>query len=320
MHRLLLNQEELYKKYITECLSQKKVADYFGVSVDTISANLKHYGIEPHKNGDFVVKPKICLNENQLDYLAGALLGDGCLYKHKRGVNAQFCYTSKSLQHVNFVSQPFQSLIQNSGITKFEYYDRRTNKVYTRYTMRTITDRAFLNEYEKWYINGVKHIPKCLRLNPVICLIWYLGDGCICHSRQTEYIKLSTQAYDISEQEMILLPQLEQFSAKIMKSDISSEGKQQYFIYIPRIAESDFLNYIGKCPFSDYSYKWDIKPYKKFVKERNPHLIDEMIKLFNCRKSCGTIAKELGVDRSTVVKYLSTNGYDCKENLFKRGN
>lgn len=33
------------------------------------------------------------------------------------------------------------------------------------------------------------------------------------------------------------------------------------FTYLTK-KESDFIKYIGECPFDDYLYKWDIKRYK----------------------------------------------------------
>ena len=42
------------------------------------------------------LKEKIILTKEQKEVLDGALLGDGCLYLHKNGANAQFSYLSKS--------------------------------------------------------------------------------------------------------------------------------------------------------------------------------------------------------------------------------
>lgn len=319
MKKILLDKDELYQKYILECMPQKDVAKYYGVSVDTIVSNLKYYGIQSHKLADFCVKPQVFLNKIQKDYLTGALLGDGCLYKHKSGINAQFTYTTKSFQHISFIANQFLDILYKEGIKYYSYTDQRNNKQYSRYSIRTVADRTFMDEYEKWYINGVKHLPNGLELNPVVCLIWYLGDGCICHSNRSEYIKLATQCFNVEEQEKILIPQLSNFSARLMKGDLGNNGEQQYFIYIPRTSIVDFLNYIGECPFSDYKYKWETRPYKNFVACKSQPIIDRMIELFKSGMSSGSIAKELNVDRSTVVKYLSINGFNYRDNLFKRG-
>lgn len=317
--KIILDEKELYQKYIIECLSKKNTALYFGVSVDTISANLKDYNIPSHKLSDFANKQKITLNDTQYNFLRGSLLGDGCLYMKKNGINAQFIYTSKSLQHVTFVEKHFSDMLYKEDIKHISYFDKRTNKEYERYTFRTISDQVFTKEYHKWYKNGIKHIPYDLKLNPTICLMWYIGDGSISHNKKTCYIKLSTNCFEKTEQENILLPQLSSFEAKLVKGDVGKNGKQQYFIYIPRRKAQDFLNYIGNCPFTDYSYKWDLPNYKNTYMPNYPEKINQMIELFKKGNSAGTIARILKVDRSTIVKYLLKNGYDPKKNIYKKG-
>lgn len=261
---------------------------------------------------------EIVLSDVQLDFLYGGLLGDGCLYLHKNATNAQFIYTSKSYQHTEYVSRPFIKCLTDSGIRETRYFDERTQKQYERYVFKTRCNPVFTREYNSWYSDGIKHIPNSLKLNPTICLIWYIGDGGICRSSRSEYIKLATNCFDKNEQEDILIPQLSTFGAKLMKGDLDINGKQQYFIYIPHRFEDAFLNYIGRCPFNDYKYKWDILPYKNFNLHNDREKVNQMIKLFEDGNSSGTIAKMIGVDRTTVTKYLQLNGYDYKKNLYRR--
>jgi hypothetical protein len=54
------------------------------------------------------LKDKITLTKEQKEVLYGALLGDGCLYLHRNGKNAQFTYLSESRQHVEYVGNYFQ--------------------------------------------------------------------------------------------------------------------------------------------------------------------------------------------------------------------
>ena len=131
----------------------------------------------------------------------------------KRGINSQFIYTSKSYQHVNFVSIPFRDVLYKEGIKYTTYNDKRTGKEYSRYVFRTTTDAGFENERKIWYPDDYKHIPNNLKLNPTICLIWYLGDGGICNTKSSQNIKLSTQCFDKEEQEDILIPQLSHYEA-----------------------------------------------------------------------------------------------------------
>ena len=263
--RIIIDKDKLYDLYCVKMLSQDNVAKELGCSVDTIRKNLKDYGIPIHTPNYHAHEQKVFLNENQKNYLYGAMLGDGSLTKTKHCVNSQFTYTSKSFQHVEFVSKPFENISYKEGIKYVTYNDKRTNKTYERYTFRTITDAGFEHERKIWYINNIKHIPNSLKLNPTICLIWYIGDGGICNSNRTQYIKLSTHCFQKEEQEDILLPQLHNFNAKLMKADKNLDDNQQYFIYIPHIKMYDFLDYIGACPFDDYMYKWNFNDYQNKI-------------------------------------------------------
>ena len=264
------------------------------------------------------IKEKIILTSMQKEVLYGALLGDGSLVTHKHATNSYFSYLSKSKQHVEYVMNYFQEYLTKAGICESDYLDQRTNKIYHRSLAKTYSNDAFTQEKQHWYQNGKKIIPDDLILTPTTCLIWYIGDGCISHGKRTQNIKLATQCFSKEDQEKIILPQLQKFEASLMKADISKDGQQQYFIYIPKRKIKKFLEYIGPCPFSDYQYKWDYQDYKNFSLSQNPEFIQSIIEFFNNGMSAGTIAKHFGVDRSTVVKYLIQNGLNPKDNLFKR--
>lgn len=225
MGKIILNKNELYQKYIIEKLSKKKTAEYFNCSIDTVTRNLKEYNIQIHKNGSWTQHHKMHLTNYQKEILIGALLGDGCLTLGKHSVNPQFIYVSKSKQHVEFVCNNFMEYSYTEKIKYMSYFDKRTNKTYERYTFRTISDKELSELYKEWYSNGKKHIPKSLILTSTICLIWYIGDGCICNSNKdnSQYIKLSTHCFLKEEQEAILLPQLKQFNATLSKADKSKK-------------------------------------------------------------------------------------------------
>lgn len=254
----------------------------------------------------------IQLSQKQYEVLIGALLGDGSLIIHKHGKNAYFSYLSKSKQHVEYVWQYFRDF--SSSIHENYYSDKRTGKIYHRASFKTRVSPTLTKIYYLWYINKKKHIPQNIHLTPTICLLWYIGDGCLSKHRNTQYIKLSTHCFEKNELKQYILPQLEWCDARLYKAD----KKEQYFIYIPHHKIEDFLNYIGPCPFDDYKYKWAYVPYKNFCINKNPEFTTKLITYFHQGMSSGTIAKLLHVDRSTIVKYLTLNGLDYKQNLYKK--
>jgi hypothetical protein len=314
-----LDREELYQKYKIEHLSQRKLAEYYGCSIDAIVRNLRDYEIESNTNSDYCVN-QVHLTARQLEVLDGAMLGDGCLLKHKNGINPQLSYMSKSEQHVRFVGKFFEEYYSRSGIRENTRFDSRTNKIYKRFGFKTLCDCGFVDEYERWYVNGKKHIPEDLVLTPLMCLIWYIGDGCLCNNQKTQYIILSTNCFDKSEQERILIPQLSQFDAKLIKAAIGSDGNQQYQIYIPRRKEKAFLEYIGPCPFSDYAYKWDYKEYKPgCVPPRNhDHNKEKFCEMYKDGVRLCEIARHFGVSSTVVSRCLIKNGlYQMPDFLIK---
>ena len=256
------------------------------------------------------MKEEIQLTQIQKDVLTGALLGDGSLIIHKNGKNAYFQYLSKSKQHVKYIANYFNDIITPAGIYNRAYCDGRTNKQYFYSAFRTYANKTFTDIYNEWYINKKKIIiPKNLQLNSTICLIWYIGDGGIISAKQSEFIKISTHCFTKESQEEILLPQLKDFNASLMKTD-----NNQYFIYIPHRKEADFLEYIGQCPFSDYQYKWNYKKYKNKFPTDYTSKEKEFCDLFKTGMTYYSIAKYFDIEPNVVKYYL------IKNNLYKPKN
>lgn len=307
--RIILDKNELIQKYTVEGLSQKKCAEYFGCSVDVVVSNLKYYGIPSHAQGSWCVSTtEIPMTDEMKQILDGAMLGDGSLYKHKHSVNAQFCYASKSYQHVDFVVNKFIDYANSERIKHISIFDKRTKKTYERYSFRSVVSPTFKKEYDRWYKKGVKHIPNDLVLTPLVCLIWYIGDGSLLGNSKnaSQEIKISTNCFNKEELERIVIPQLKEFNPYLSFAGISSNGKEQYVIKIrPKEKAIKFLDYIGKCPFQDYQYKWNIKERKV------PSYIDDhkkWIELYQSGIGYTKIAEEYGCDKSTVWYVLEKAG------------
>lgn len=305
-----LTREELEQMYVQQNMSIHAIAKQLHRDDKTISRALAEYGIPQRNRGWHTCNPPLILSQHQREVLYGALLGDGCLWKSKHGRNAQFTYVSKSRQHVEFVYQQL-GIPCAQGIQEYVYTDKRTQKTYTRYLFRTEHNITFEEERQRWYPNGKKIVPNDIALTPTTCLIWYIGDGSINNVKASQFIKLSTDAF-LVENVQYLCNQLSAFGAHYL----SNHGQPR--LYIPRQYIRQFLEYIGPCPFDDYAYKWSFKPYKQECIQHYPERIEQMIQLFKEGYSSGTIAKKVGVDRSTVMRYLTKNGYDYRENLFRK--
>ena len=200
------------------------------------------------------------MTDEMYEVLRGALLGDG--YMRKPAVNANFSYSSKSFQHVDYVCKHFINYASNEYIKYRKRYDKRTDKFYEVYEYNSIASPTFTVEYNKWYFDGIKHIPTDLKLTPLMCKVWYLGDGSLINYKNcnSQRLMLYTNGFNKKELEDIILPQLKHFNAVLQKMNKEKMDDTGYAIRIG--AKEDiikFIEYIGKCPFEDYAYKWNVK-------------------------------------------------------------
>ena len=281
---IFIEKSILENLYITQNLSQKTIAKKLNLAIDNIP---------------------IILSDTQIEVLNGALLGDGHLTHIDKNRNSCLSYTSKSKQHVKYVMDYFTDYITNEGLAYRQVYDKRTLKVYENYKFRTQMNETLTIIRNKWYINRIKIIPTDLILTPLTCLIWYIGDGCLMKNKN--YIKLSTHCFTYDELQNIIIPQLKQFDAKLSLTD-----KTQYYVYIPRKFVKNFLKYIGECPFSDYSYKWDAVEYKNNIPSKHTSLANIFVKHYTDGMEYCRIADMYNVDPSAVRYYL------IKHNVYQK--
>ena len=324
-----ITKEELIQKYITENYTIAQCADYFGCSKKPVSNAIKKYGIHKKLSHQTIMK----MTDEMYEVLRGAMLGDGSLLVQNKSANAHLSYTSKSLQHVQFIAKYFEEYQCGKGITSKMVYDKRTGKSYERNTFLTNRSITLTEEINKWYINKIKHIPSDLVLTPLTCLVWYIGDGGITKitdKANGQAISLSTNCFEKEEIENILLPQLSQFDARIAKAGIGKNGQRQYVIRIYKKENIiKFLEYIGPCPFDDYRYKWDVAPDRR---KNLDQYFDEWDQLRRMHFSAVKIATLYECDSHTVrekfklhgVRFL--NAYSVKrlpcsdwEQLYKNG-
>lgn len=295
--KIIIPYDEFYDLYVTKQMSQKNVAQHFGCCVVTVQKFIRENNIVGHING---INQLLTINDFEKEVLYGALLGDGCIHKNKGGRNSQFSYTSKSKQHVEFVYNLLKNILINRRIESYSVYDKRTNKTYSGHRIRSEHNIAFNVLKDKWY-DDKKRLPDDLKLTPTVCLLWYIGDGALCHHERGQYIQLSTDCFTY-EEVLFLCNQLKEFDAK------PKRNADVYRIYIPRNKIPEFLNYIGECPFEDYRYKWDYKEYINSPPRDLRHLRDTICKMYIDGISYYQIAKMLDIDCGTVRYYLINEG------------
>lgn len=211
---------------------------------------------------------RIIFSSDEIDVLSGALLGDGHI--DLKGRSSCFSYGSSRLEHVLFVFNFLKRFVTpryQQGPVKYDFFDKRTKKTYTRFYFKTQSNISLFELRRRWYPNNIKIIPPDITLSPLKALLWYIGDGYL----NKNYIKLSTDGFDTGDIS-ILINLLRQFDPYTLNNRI----------YIPRHFIRSFLSYIGPCPVSCYNYKWDTtnisnSPPPSSYEDIYPNIIKEFL-------------------------------------------
>lgn len=256
--------EQEFIDYLTESYKTKmlsEIAAELGVSTETVQMHyFPKYGIKKRRfNESIFIRTKPAnLTDIECEIINGMLLGDGSLYINKKFEfkNAVLLYTCHYMEVIDDLRYDvLKKLGWHFKIAK--QFDHRTNKTYTNYT---IVSRAFpeLTELKKkWYINGVKIVPKDIELTKETCYWWYLGDG----SSGNSSLRLCTNGF--TENDV-------QFLANKMPVECTYYTTQGPMISINKLKERrKFLDYIGICRHNCYNHRWiindgNMKPHHDF--------------------------------------------------------
>jgi len=256
---------------------------------------------------------KFSFNEKEMSVINGLLLSDGGI--NKKSFN--FFLNSSSLEFIMFIKKLLPEYVWcDNHPQSYEYYDKRTNKIYKEFRLSAKSNLFWYELKEKWYPNDKKMVPLDLKLDKLCNLIWYLGDGSIDNRENecvTNNIKLSTNSFCCEEIENILIKQLKEYEAKI------GFNEKKPIINIPRRNVEKFLKDIGKCPFEDYKHKWVVYPYKNKNIEKNgfkdhKYLIPTILEMHKDGENVNNIGLKLNLDSGLVLYYCKKNGIYVKKN------
>lgn len=245
------NKEWLYKKYWNEELSLSKIAILCKVHLKTIWRWMGKSGlpIRSRREASNLVHGNHCnLSQEAIEWINGELLGDGSLYS-KSIYSARFSYTSKYFKYIQYVLDILKSFgIEQSGNIYKRHHEETDSYTYN-YQSRMYKELSHI--YKQWYPEGKKIVPRDLKLTPLTCKQWYIGDGNLTHQKNRKpHIRLCTDSFPIVNVEW-LIQQLGKLEFKVTRQ------KSDNRIRISSHSTKAFLNYIGKCPIECYQYKFN---------------------------------------------------------------
>lgn len=248
------SQDLLYFYYWMALMSKRKIAKLFGVAQITIIYWMKKLDIPSRSisEGNHLKQARHChLSQKAKEFIDGELLGDGN-FLCRNIYSARFRYSSKYKLYNQFITEQLLSF----GIDQIGQglKEKRKGKIYYHYCSCSYAE--LYPFYKRWYPNGKKIVSRDLKLTPLVCRQWYIGDGSLRHSTSKNgrpNAQLWTEGFSISDVEW-LVEQLKNLNFKTTRQNSHNS------IAISTYSTKDFLNYIGPCPEeikSIYGYKWN---------------------------------------------------------------
>ena len=248
---------ELYDKPMTV----EQVANHLHLNYRALSAFLKRNKFIIRSNSEAIgaIQKDIELTQREEEVINGLLLGDGHIESEphsKKNYTAFICYTCK---YKSVLIELSKQLIRLKPNVLKKTYRYKNGVVRYGYRLRMNSYKSFLQLKQKWYPNGIKIVPRDIKLTPETCYWWYLGDG----SSHRRGMTLCTHSFTEGDVDFLIanLPMeaMRRYVTNYVKGN-KSYGKKYPVIKIYKKEERNkFLEYIGPCRHPIYLYKWDIK-------------------------------------------------------------
>ena len=272
--------------YINEKKSIKDIEELFKSKYD-IEANwnifyalMKEFEIPMRTISEAVSLATRSLNyeENILEnnpiakqVIDGLLISDGWIANQEKELCHRFSFGSAQKEFVEYCREkllcfnPSEINKTESSFCSARGYEKEF------WSFSTANHPDITKQRIRWYVNGIKIIPRDLIITPLVLRLWYYGDGSIVNNRENNscVVRLSTDGFAREDVEFAI----EQLKIQAnIECAITGDGR----IRVNSDCISNFFNYIGfKSDLQCYCYKFDVdpwrflKPMKQVAKEIN---------------------------------------------------
>jgi len=177
------------------------------------------------------------------ELLDGLMLGDGGL-QSRSIISARFGHSCAKKSYLEKIAKeiPYESKIHQSldGIKKNIFY-RLTTKDY----------HDLKEQHIRWYGNGNKKIvPENVIISPKSIQLWYVGDGWFKKEKRSPNISVSGNTKD---KQIFLMSKLKEEGINVSLYNYERDAGR---FYVLRDSTQRFFDYMGKCLYEEYRYKF----------------------------------------------------------------
>lgn len=264
MESLLNREKKLYREktrleyqYLDLEKNAPVISRELSVDLTTIRYWMKKFSISARSHSVVMSLRQsnhVTLSKKLLEFLYGELLGDGHL-GNNGPLSSFYSHSSKYLEYLVWLSGIFKGF----GIAQVGKIHKNLKAGGFMYASRSYPELKTLRR--KWYRLAtekerkqrrkfIKILPKNLKLTPLICRQWYIGDGSL--NKDCGYTRLNTQCFTSGEVDRLIM--------LLINLDFKVTKHADRSIYISTYSTRDFLDFIGPCPKgieNIYGYKWN---------------------------------------------------------------
>jgi len=182
------------------------------------------------------------------------MLSDGGMERVKSG-KVRFGIALSGVEHLdwlNYIGKAVTTLGARVSPGYPKVWDR-VSSVGTSYKYcftRTLTCDFLVEQYEKWYKDGVKVVPTDIRLHPITIANWFMGDT-TCGSGHGITLEFTTECFN-EDGLLILEAELQTFGLELGRSNRPNGGHR---ITVRTRSVSTLVNMIKQHVLGSYTYK-----------------------------------------------------------------
>jgi DNA-binding CsgD family transcriptional regulator len=245
--------EELLNKInelLEKGLTNKEIALELQMSPTTVR---KYTTVYLHKDTNSCreksLKKDVTLSSEQLEILYGSLLGDMSIGMQWNEARFSIIHGGNQESYFDYKCSFFKGLL--GKINKTPRFDKRTNKYYNRYSVRSKCNKIFTDLYNELYVNGIKTVTTewLNKLTERSIAFWFMDDG-------SNNGVIATNCFSYEECSLIKDWFKNKYNIDTTIECQKNKGGLQYLIYIKNSSKPKFYNLVKPYIIPDMEYKF----------------------------------------------------------------
>lgn len=166
--------------------------------------------------------------DEQKEIFDGIMISDGSLEK-PRALGSRLTLGFKYKETLERIIEDLNNM-EYCPIYEYNYIEKRTGNNIINFFTKTHVSSSLYSEYNRWYKEDLKIIPKNIKLTPLFCYWWYVMDGFVIDNS----IQLCTDSFTMEDIKFIQ----NLFSKINIKCSITSRNRL-------RFNKEETINYYG---------------------------------------------------------------------------